>query len=196
MTEFDYLVVGGGTAGCIVAARLAEDPAVSVGLVEWGPSDEHEPRARSIRRWAEMLEGEYDLDYRSVPQERGNSGIRQARLRILGYRPETNTRSSSSICYLHPAQRGRANLHVLLQTRALRLILDGGDRAAGVLVRAGDGPAAESATAEIWARREVVVCAGAIDSPRLLQLSGIGPAAVLGAAGVDVRVDLPGVGAN
>ena len=91
----------------------------------------------------------------------------------IGYRPETNTRSSSSICYLHPAQRGRANLHVLLQTRALRLILDGGDRAAGVLVRAGDGPAAESATAEIWARREVVVCAGAIDSPRLLQLSGI-----------------------
>jgi choline dehydrogenase-like flavoprotein len=84
VTEFNYLVVGGGTAGCIVAARLAEDPSVSVGLVEWGPSDEHEPRARSIRRWAEMLDGEYDLDYRSVPQERGNSGIRQARLRILG----------------------------------------------------------------------------------------------------------------
>src|SRR5690348_15428570 len=91
MTEFDYLVVGGGTAGCIVAARLAEDPAVSVGLVEWGPSDEHEPRARSIRRWAEMLEGEYDLDYRSVPQERGNSGIRQARLRILGGCSTANT---------------------------------------------------------------------------------------------------------
>jgi len=282
LTEFDYLVVGGGTAGCIVAARLAEDPSVSVGLVEWGPSDEHEPRARSLRRWAEMLEGEYDLDYRSVPQERGNSGIRQARLRILGgcstgntmiswrprradlqewvdlgargwdaatvhpyygrlrtpitpvppqdqnpfvagvissassalglpvrsawndedvidgtgffevgYRPETNTRSSSSICYLHPAQRGRANLSVLLRTRALRLILDRGNRAAGALVRAGDGT-----TSEVLARREVVVCAGAIDSPRLLQLSGIGPAAVLRAAGVDVRVDLPGVGEN
>jgi choline dehydrogenase-like flavoprotein len=37
VAEFDYLVVGGGTVGCIVAARLAEDPAVSVGLVEWGP---------------------------------------------------------------------------------------------------------------------------------------------------------------
>jgi choline dehydrogenase-like flavoprotein len=282
LTEFDYLVVGGGTAGCIVAARLAEDPAVSVGLVEWGPSDEHEPRARSIRRWAEMLEGEYDLDYRSVRQERGNSGIRQARLRILGgcstantmiawrprvadlqewvdsgargwdagavhpyydrlqapvtpvppqdqnpfvagvvsaahsalnlpvrsawndedviegtgffeigYRPETNTRSSSSICYLHPAQRTRPNLHVLLRTRALRLLLDGGNRAAGVLVRAAGG-----AVTEVTARREVVVCAGAIDSPRLLQLSGIGPAVVLGEAGVDVRADLPGVGEN
>src|SRR6202046_5670008 len=282
MTEFDYLVVGGGPAGGIVAARRAGDRGGSVGLIEWGPSDEREPRARSIRRWAEMLEGEYDLDYRSVPQERGNSGIRQARLRILGgcstantmiswqprvadlqewvdlgacgwdaatrhpyydrlqapitpgppqdqhplvagvtssasgalglpvrstwndndvidgtgffeigYRPETNTRSSSSICYLHPAQRRRGNLRVFLQTRALRLILDGENRAAGVLVRADDG-----ATAEIFARREVVVCAGAIDSPRLLQLSGIGPAAVLSAAGVDVRVDLPGVGEN
>ncbi len=48
-------------------------------------------RACSIRRWAEMLEGEYDLDYRSVPQERGNSGIRQARLRILGGCSTANT---------------------------------------------------------------------------------------------------------
>jgi choline dehydrogenase-like flavoprotein len=48
----------GGTAGGIVAAQLAQEPAISVGLIEWGPSDEHEPRARSIRRWPEMLEGE------------------------------------------------------------------------------------------------------------------------------------------
>ena len=73
MTALDHLVIGSGTAGCIVAARLAEDPAVS------------------IRRWAEMLEGEYRLDYRSVPQERGNSGIRQARLRILGGGCTANT---------------------------------------------------------------------------------------------------------
>ncbi len=109
----------------------------------------------------------------------------------IGYRPETNTRSSSSICYLHPAQRTRPNLHVLLRTRALRLLLDGGNRVSGVLVRADGG-----AVTEVAARREVVVCAGAIDSPRLLQLSGIGPAAVLADAGVDVRVDLPGVGEN
>lgn len=54
----------------------------------------------------------------------------------IGYRPDTNTRSSSSICYLHPAQRMHANLHVLLQTQALRPLLDGGNRAAGVLIRA------------------------------------------------------------
>src|SRR5690242_13422113 len=59
------------------------------------------------------------------------------------------------------------------------------------MARSGDGT-----TSEPSARREVVVCAGAVDSPRLLQLSGIGPAGVLAAAGVGVRADLPGVGEN
>lgn len=87
MTTADYVIVGGGTAGCIVAARLSEDPDVTVTVLEPGPSDADEPRALDIRRWAEMLEGEYDLDYRSVTQPRGNSNIRQARMRILGAAP-------------------------------------------------------------------------------------------------------------
>ena len=91
MTDPDYLVVGGGTAGCIVASRLSEDPTVGVTVIEAGPSDENEPRARSIRRWAEMLESDYDQDYRSVPQVRGNSGIRQARMHILGGCATANT---------------------------------------------------------------------------------------------------------
>ncbi len=131
MTDFDYLVVGGGTAGCIVAARLGEDPAVSVGLVEWGPSDEHEPRARLIRRWAAAAGSDHARAAAGPEDVIEGTGFFE-----IGYRPDTNTRSSSSICYLHPAQRMHANLHVLLQTQALRPLLDGGNRAVGVLIRA------------------------------------------------------------
>lgn len=282
-TTFDYLVVGGGTSGSLLAARLSEDPEVTVGLLEWGPDDEHEPRARELRRWAEMLEGDYDLDYRSVPQERGNSAIRQARLRILGgcsdgntmiswrtlaadldewvergaagwspevvqpyfdrlrtpiqpvaeqdrnpmvadmvaaaataldiplqeawndgrldkraegagffevgYTPEGNVRSSTSIHYLHPARATRENLQVVLGTRVERVdVVDG--VATGVRARV-DGE-----LVDFTARREVILCCGAIDTPRLLQLSGIGPRAVLEEAGVPVVLDLPGVGEN
>jgi choline dehydrogenase-like flavoprotein len=279
---YDYVVVGGGTAGAVVAARLSEDPEVSVGLLEWGPTDQHEPRALQIRRWSEMLEGEYDLDYASVPQPRGNSRIRQARARILGgcsahntmialrppradfdswvalgaqgwdaatmsgyfarlavgivpvaardrnayladvveaasaalgvpvrqdwntteytdgagflpigYDPDTGVRSSSSVAYLHPIMGTRGNLDVLTRTRVLRVVFDTGRRATGVTVRRPDGQ-----VADIAARREVIVCCGAIDTPRLLMLSGVGPGPRLRELGIEVVADLPGVGSN
>jgi choline dehydrogenase-like flavoprotein len=285
-TSFDILVIGGGTAGSLLAARLAERGR-DVALVEWGPDDEQEPRARELRRWDEMLEGEYDLDYRLEKNERGNSHIRLARLRILGgcstantmiswrplrgdlnewvalgaegwdpetilplygelktpiqpvaeadrnpyvadvvasaaaafnvpvqerwndgrtdesangvgffevgYTPETNLRASTSVHYLHPA-RAAGDLTVLTGLRAVRILFDHDGqlpRASGVRVRDQCGQ-----EHDLHAGGEVVLCAGAIDSPRLLLLSGVGPEAVLQAAGLPVLADLPGVGEN
>ncbi|MFL5831050.1 MAG: GMC family oxidoreductase [Solirubrobacteraceae bacterium] len=285
-TEFDYVVVGGGTAGAVVASRLSEDANLEVALVEWGATDEHEPRALELRRWAELMGSEFDLDYTSVDQPRGNSRIRQARARILGgctshntmiafrppvrdldewvaagaegwgadeffpyydrlatnivpvapehrnpylmdvigaastaldipvherwndgpfadgagflelgYYPETGRRSSSSVDYLHPIAADRANLHMELETRVLRVVIrpdgDSRPRARAIVVeRPGGG------RSEITARREIVLCAGSIDTPRLLMLSGVGPADDLRAAGLEVVHDLPGVGRN
>ena len=281
-SAYDVVVVGGGTAGAVIAGRLSEDPQRRVALIEWGPDDRAEPRALEIRRWFQMLEGEYDLDYRSVAQLRGNSNIRQARARILGgcsshntmialrppdadfddwaargadgwdaaalgpyldrlltpivpvapehrnpyladvvaaaadalgipvrerwndgpyadgagfleigYDPATGIRSSSSVVYLHPIMDDRANLDVMCDTRVLRVLTDETSRATGVVVRHPDG-----STATIGAAGEVVLCCGAIDTPRLLLLSGIGPGQPLQRLGIAVAADLPGVGEN
>ena len=82
--EFDYVIVGGGSAGAVLAARLAEDANVSVCLLEAGPSDEGKPEILELPRWPELLQSEYDYDYEIEPQERGNSDIRQSRARVLG----------------------------------------------------------------------------------------------------------------
>lgn len=280
--DADVIVVGGGTAGAVVAARLSEDPRRHVVLVEWGPDDREEPRALQIRRWFEMLEGEYDLDYRSVPQHRGNSRIRQARARILGgcsshntmialrppdadfedwvargaagwdaaalapyfdrlatpiepvalehrnpyladvvaaaaraldlpvhddfnavsyrdgtgflpigYTPSTGVRSSSSVSYLHPVMDERENLEIVLGARVLRVLVDDEGTATGIELRQAD-----SSRRTLTAAGEVVLCAGAIDTPRLLLLSGIGPAPQLRELGIPVVADLEGVGEN
>ena len=280
--DADVIVVGGGTAGAVIAARLSEDPRRRVTLIEWGPDDRQEPRALQIRRWFEMLEGEYDLDYRSVEQPRGNSRIRQSRARILGgcsshntmialrppdadfadwvargaagwdaatmapyftrlatpiqpvaaehrnpyladvvtaaaraldvpinedfnaapwrdgtgflpigYTPATGVRSSSSVSYLHPVMDDRENLEIVLGARVLRVLVDDTGTATGVQLRRDDG-----SRETLTAGAQVVLCAGAIDTPRLLLLSGIGPAAQLREHGIDVVSDVPGVGEN
>ncbi len=83
----------------------------------------------------------------------------------------------------------RPNLRVRTGARVTRVLFDG-DRAIGVRVEGSDGPS------EIRAEREVVLAAGAIGTPQLLLLSGLGPAEDLAALGLAVRADLPGVGGN
>lgn len=82
--QFDYVVVGGGTAGAIVAARLAEDGSATVCLIEAGPSDEGDSRVLELPNWSSLIGSKLDYDFATEPQERGNSGIRHSRARVLG----------------------------------------------------------------------------------------------------------------
>jgi choline oxidase len=294
--EFDYIVVGGGSAGAAVAARLSEDPSVEVALVEAGPDDRDLPEILQLDRWMELLESGYDWDYPIEPQENGNSFMRHARAKVMGgcsshnsciafwapredldewesvhgaagwnadaayplyQRLETNedagpdaphhgdsgpvhlmnvppadpsgvaildaceqagiprarfndggtvinganffqinrrgdgTRSSSSVSYIHPIM-DRPNFTLLTGLRARVLNFGDDRRCTGVDVV----DSAFGTTHTLSARREVVLSAGAIDSPKLLMLSGIGPAGHLTDHGIEVLVDSPGVGEN
>lgn len=97
-------------------------------------------------------------------------------------------RCSTAVAYLRPA-RGRANLRVETGAHAMAVLFEG-SRACGVRYRQ-DGQ-----VRTLRARREVILCAGALQSPQLLQLSGIGPAGLLRRFGIGVVRDLPGVGEN
>ncbi|MET7985563.1 GMC oxidoreductase [Streptomyces sp. NPDC005281] len=278
---YDYVVIGGGTAGSVIASRLTENPDVTVAVIEGGPSDVGREDVLTLRRWMGLLGGELDYDYPTTEQPRGNSHIRHSRARVLGgcsshntliafkplpsdwdeweaagakgwgavpmeeyyarllnnivpvdekdrnaiardfvaaarsaldvplvegfnrqpftegagffdlaYHPEDNKRSSASVAYLHPVMDERLNLTLLLETWAYKLELDG-KRVTGVHVRTkGDEEVL------VRARREVLLCAGAVDSPRLLLHSGIGPAGDLEELDIPVVHDLPGVGEN
>jgi choline dehydrogenase len=270
----DYVIVGAGTAGCVLAARLSEDPDVSVLLLEAGPAD-RKLEIRVPAAFSKLYRTDVDWGYSTVPQPGldgrelvyplgrvvGGSSSINAMMALRGHRadydewgtlapgwgwddvepvfaataagpfplaklrdpspltdafveaafaagivrsPDLNSpdnegvglvpvsqrrgaRFSVADGYLRTARR-RTNLTVQTEALVMRLVIEAG-RARGAVVRIGDGDDEEAP-----ARREVILCGGAINSPRLLQLSGIGPRDVLDAAGVSVRHEVPGVG--
>jgi choline dehydrogenase len=291
MESFDYVVVGAGSAGCVVANRLTEDGRHTVLLLEAGGPDNH-PLVRmpmgflqALRRpeltWGYESEPEAQLGGRRIPVPRGKllggsssingmfhirghrrdfddwrdrgctgwgyadvlpyfrrsesnwrgentwhggsgpvqvSGIDGRKLSAealrraaeaaghpylddydaggdnLGYAQgdvaidARGRRSSTARAYLHPIL-GRRNLAVRTRAQARRVIIEAG-RAVGLEYLQG------GAVHEVRARREVVLCGGAYNSPQLLMLSGIGPGEELQRHGIPVVRHLPGVGAN
>ena len=112
------------------------------------------------------------------------NGYRQEGFAAFDRTIQRGRRLSAARAYLHPVM-GRPNLEVRTRTFVNRVLFEGG-RAVGVELAGGETvPAAE-----------VILCGGAINSPQLLQLSGVGNAQELGALGIDVVHDLPGVGEN
>ncbi|WP_437883678.1 GMC family oxidoreductase [Pseudomonas sp. LRF_L74] len=291
--SFDYIVVGAGSAGCVLANRLSAEPNVSVALIEAGPSDQqglgaayirtpagiirlianpafnwmhqfsaeedltgqpiHCPRGkvwggssaingmiymrggrRDYDRWAELGNRGWSYDEvlpyfkRSEHFEPGESPWhgRGGPLNVTtlrspspvnavfyqaaseagwtynadfngptqeGYGPFHVTqingeRCSAARAFLHPVLQ-RDNLTVFSNALTQRVLLQG-KRASGVEIRQGQK------VLRLQAGREVILCAGAINSPQLLLLSGIGPAEELARHGIAVNHALPGVGKN
>ena len=91
VTEFDYVIVGGGTAGSVIAARLSENPDVSVALIEAGPDDRPFDEVLKLKRWLELLESDFDYKYTTQIQPRGNSHIVHSRAKVLGGCSSHNT---------------------------------------------------------------------------------------------------------
>jgi 5-(hydroxymethyl)furfural/furfural oxidase len=100
-----------------------------------------------------------------------------------------HSRASAGICYLTAEVRARPNLHIMTDTTVERLLFEG-SRAVGVMARRADGSALRLEA------REVILAAGALQTPFLMLRSGIGPGAELQSRGVAVLKDAPGVGNN
>lgn len=91
-SSFDYIIVGGGTAGCVLASRLSTYlPERKVLLIEAGPSDFNLNQVLNLREWLTLLGGDLDYDYGTTEQPMGNSHIRHSRAKVLGGCSSHNT---------------------------------------------------------------------------------------------------------
>ncbi len=293
MREFDYIIVGAGTAGCVLANRLSKDASVSVLLLEAGGKDDYfwidipvgylYTIANPRTDWCYVTEPAPGLNGRSIGYARGKvlggcssinamiymrgqkadydhwaaQGLRGwswddvlpvfkrsedyvhgadefhgagGELRVEERRvsweildawrdaaaecgipkiaefnrgdnfgnayfqmnQRRGVRWSASKAFLRPVLK-RPNLSVRTGALVERVLIetrDGAKRATGVSVRFAEG------TERLSARREVILAAGSIGSPQILQISGVGPPELLREHGIDVVVDLPGVGEN
>jgi choline dehydrogenase len=106
--------------------------------------------------------------------------------------PRTVTRSYAKTGHYSNVISTRPNYHLLVNTPARRLLVDGGSKN----VTGVEFTAENSTLQTVSANKEVILAAGAVHTPQLLQLSGIGPRAILESAGIETIVDLPGVGQN
>lgn len=123
-----------------------------------------------------------------IPYNHDFNGKTQAGVGFYQLTQRNRRRSSAALAYLEPV-KNRKNLTIRLGAAVTRIVLEG-SRAVGVEIATARG------TEIIRAEREVLVCSGAIGSPKLLLQSGIGPADHLKSAGVSVQHDLAGVGSN
>ena len=130
------------------------------------------------------------------PETADYNGFQQEGFGPMHMTVRNGVRASAANAYLKPV-RGRANLTVVTGALTERIVLEG-RRAVGVAYERGGvhRTAARTAPRTAMAAREVILAAGSIGSPQILQLSGIGPGAVLREAGVEVAHNLPGVGEN
>jgi choline dehydrogenase len=126
-----------------------------------------------------------------IPRNRDYNGTQQAGVSYVQRIIQNGMRRSAARGYLHPAM-SRKNLTVRTNAHATEIVMDG-KRAAGIRYSRGGR---NGTPVEVRARKEVILSGGTVNSPQLLQVSGIGPAALLKSLGIAVKHDLPGVGEN
>ena len=126
-----------------------------------------------------------------IPSNTDYNGAKQEGVSYVQRTTHKRLRVSAAKAFLNPA-KSRSNLTIITNALATKIMLDG-KRAVGVLYKKG---IKDAHTFQLNANKEVILSGGAINSPQLLQLSGIGPSDLLETCGIEVQHELPGVGLN